>query len=145
MATFTLIGLYRITPNINSIVSAARYHNYSWLVNSDNKFIDDIYWDSFKDLGLLEFLVSGKYSGKELLKIHQNDQSPYLEFYLNEVGTAIISKDEAIATRLFRICFFLHSVDVSKPLLIDKKEIQLHEMNELPNRLLPFAHYIPVD
>ncbi|GEM_PF-5393433 len=145
MATFSLIGLYRIIPNMNSLVIAARYLEYNWLINSNNEFTGDIDWDSFKNLGLLELLVSRDYLPGELLNISQNDQAPYLDFYLNEAGIDRISEAEAIANGIFRVCFYLHFIDVSKPLLIGDQEIQLFEMEELPSRLLPFSHYVPVD
>ena len=145
MATFNLIGSYRITPDKVSLAIAARYHRYNWLVNGDNEFIGDLDPNIFKDLGLLEFLVSGNFSSKELLNISHNDQSPYLEYYLNEAGTDAIDEKKAVANGIFRICFFIHFVDVTQPLYINGQKIKLPEMDQLPDRLLPFTHYVPVD
>jgi hypothetical protein len=145
MADFRFVGVYRIIPTRTSIITAARYHNYDWLINNHGEFAEDIQWGKFKNLGLLEFQVFGKYSGNDLINISQNDQSPYMEFYLDSTGTQSIGEKDAIAIEGRRVCFFLHFVDPSKPLQIGDQRIELPEMSDLPERLTPFAHYVPVD
>lgn len=145
MALYRLIDLYKFTPSMLSLSVAAHYLQYTWLLNSNNQFVGDIDWALFKNLGLIEFRVSGDYSPKELLNISHNDQYPYLEFYLNESGTASIGINDLTTNKEFRVCFFLHFIDISKPLRIDVMEIPLPPMSDMPIRLAPFAHYVPVD
>lgn len=145
MAKFKLIGLYQIIPTKESLILAAKFHGYDWLLQNDGGFGDEIEWDEFQNLGLLEFQAFGEYSPGDLLHIHQNDQSPYLEFYLDPAGVEHLTEDTAVKTDGRRVCFFLHFVDISSPLRVGEEEIGLPTMSQLPNRLVPLTHYIPVD
>ena len=145
MADFQIIGVYRVTPTEESIVIAATYHKYDWLINSKGRFEEEIVWDNFKNLGLLEFQAFGKYSPTDLVSISQNDQSPYMEFYLDPTGTECIQESEAINIEGRRVCFFLHFIDTSKPLQVGDQKIMMPAMVDLPDRLVPYTYYIPVD
>ena len=145
MADLQLIGVYRVTPTEESIVIAAKYHKYDWLINSKGRFKEEIVWDNFKNLGLLEFHVFGKYSPTDLMNISQNVQSPYMEFYLDPTGTECIQESEAINIEGRRVCFFLHFIDTSKPLQVGDQKIMMPAMVDLPDRLVPYTYYIPVD
>lgn len=145
MGKFNLIGLYKINPTVETLIRAAKFHRYEWLVTNDNKFGDKINWTEFENLGLLEFQVFGEYSPADLSKIRQDDQAPYLEFHLDPSGVELLDEKEAVKTDGRRVCFFLHFVDLSIPLLIGEEKIILLSMSQLPDRLIPFTHYIPVD
>ncbi len=145
MAQYKLIGVYRISPTLESISAAARYHNHAWLLDDDGRFTEPIVWENLTNLGLLELQAFGEFSPIELAYISQNDQSPYLEFYLDASGTALLAEADAITTGDRRVCFFLHFVDTSTPLLLQAQTIELGPMTELPARLVPYAHYVPVD
>lgn len=145
MAKFNLIGLYQIAPTLESLVVAAKFHRYDWLVTSSDEFKDEIRWDEFINLGLFEFQVYGEYLPTDLSNIHQDDQSPYLEFHLDPAGVLDINDGDAIKTDGRRVCFFLHFIDISMPLLVGEQKIKLPIMSKLPDRLIPFTHYVPVD
>jgi len=145
MATFNLIGLYKIVPTLESLIFAAKFHRYDWLITSNNKFSDEVKWDDFENLGLLEIQIFGEYSPADLLNIRQNSQSPYLEFYLDPTGIEYLKEGDAVNTDDRRVCFFLHFIDTSNPLQIGEQEIKLPAMSQLPDRLVPFTHYVPVD
>jgi hypothetical protein len=142
---FKIIGLYRIAPTKKSITQAARYHDYGWLIDDYGEYVEEIYWDNHEDLGLLEAQIRGAFAPRELLAlIAQDDQAPYMEFYLDSTGSRLLSPAEAIETEDRRVCFFLHFIDLAKPLRVGKEEIGLPPWSPLPKRLQPFAHYLPV-
>ena len=150
MATFKIIGVYRIKPTIESIVEAARFHEYHWLLEEDGTYCDEIYWDKFENLALIEMQVIGELPDGLLNSIWLGERSidgqvPYLEFYLDESGTQIIPEAQAATTENRRVCFYLHFIDTSQPLNIGPCQVDLPEMTELPQRLAPFAHYLPVN
>ncbi len=145
MAQYKLVGVYRIQPTLESISAAASYHKHTWLLDDDGRFTEPIIWEHLTNLGLVELQAFGEFSPVELAYITQNGQSPYLEFYLDPVGTALLSEAEAVTTADRRVCFFLHFVDTSAALLLQAQTLTLPPMSELPARLAPYAHYVPVD
>ncbi len=145
MAQYKLIGVYSIRPTLESISAAARYHNHTWLLDEDGLFTELIVWEKLTNLGLVELQVLGAFSPVELAHISQNDQSPYLEFYLDPTGMTLLSEADAIAASDRRVCFFMHFIDTATPLLLQAQTIDLGPMTELPARLAPYAHYVPVD
>jgi hypothetical protein len=68
-----------------------------------------------------------------------------MEFYLDPTGTERIQESEAINTEGRRVCFFLHFIDTSKPLQVGDQKIMMPAMVDLPDRLVPYTYYIPVD
>ena len=60
MIIIKIVGVYQIHPTIESIVRASEYHQYSWLVNKHGQLADDIFWDNFQNLSLVELKVQGK-------------------------------------------------------------------------------------
>jgi hypothetical protein len=114
-------------------------------MNGQRRFQEEIVWDNFKNLGLLEFQVFGNYSPIDLNSISQNDQSPYLEFYLDPTGTKCIPEQEAVSIEGRRVCFFLHFVDISTPLRVLNQTLILPAISNLPGRLVQYTHYVPVD
>ena len=145
MGTPEIVGVYRITPTIESIASAARYHRCDYLLDEHGDFKDDIRWDSFKNLALLEILTQGKFSPEEMTSIGQDDQAAYMEFYLDGTGTRLMSEDEARQSDTRRVCFFLHCLDPARPLTVGREQMNIQTMSALPERLKPYTHYLPVD
>jgi hypothetical protein len=143
--SYQIIGVYPIVPTETSILNAAKYHEYDFLMDADGKFVDEIYWENHEDLGLLELQVFGAYSPGVLSEVYQNDQAPYMEFYLDPTRIECISEDEAVRIDGRRVCFFLHFMDSSKPLNVNDQELTLPTLSDLPERLVPFTHYLPVD
>ena len=144
-ATLQIVGVYRIAPTYESILEAARYHGYHWLINQEGKYTDEIYWDSLENLALVEVQIQGRFSPDDWLLVSQNDQAPYMEFYLDDTGTRLLSEKEAIGAGVGRACFFLHFIDTTRSLKVGEGELALPPVSELPERLRPFTHYLPVD
>lgn len=74
-------------------------------------------------------------------------QTAYDEKYLNPDGTKIIGDDFDQPKELvsFRIVFFFHYLDISKPLISQYGLINLTEIKELPERLKKLIEYREVD
>lgn len=164
-AKIKIIGVYKITPSKKSIQKAAIYHGHEYLLDKKGVYAEKIYRLNFRNLSLVEIEAEG---GFWIDKIHLNTegtkQAPYLEFYLNENGTDVTfdpSRDKQIIsmfktqadafekiindTNKRRICFFLHFVYPSAPLVVGDRIFSLPELTELPERLKAFVHYLPID
>ena len=61
MTTFDIIGVYKVIPTTESIIQAVKFHKYDWLLGDKGKFVDEIYWESFDNLCLIELQVSGEF------------------------------------------------------------------------------------
>jgi hypothetical protein len=143
--THRIIGVYKFTPTVETIIRAAQYHGYHWLINERGEYVDSIRWSDFENLALIEVYTDGEFSTDDVSSISQDDQSPYLEFYLDAGGHRVLSEEEAIAATERRVCFFLHFVDTTKPLQVGGDQLELPPMARFPERLMPYAHYVPVD
>lgn len=141
-----VLGVYRVLPTEESITEAARYHDYDWLLDEDQKYTDEIDWSNHDNLGLVELQVFGDISPADLFNsISQEDQVPYMEFWTDSGGCSLISEEESVTTEGRRACFFLHFVDHTKPLIVSEKQLKLPSWSALPERLTPYTHYLPVD
>jgi hypothetical protein len=151
MTTIEIVGVYRIKPSMESILEAVRFHNYGFLLKEDGTYSDEIYWENFENLALIELQVSGEFTTSLLESISHGDQPeedrqvPYMEFYLDRTGTRLISDNDAVTTSERHICFFLHFIDTNKPLNIGSDRMNLPAITDLPGRLIPLTHYLPVD
>ena len=153
MTIFQIIGVYKITPTVESIIQAVKFHEYEWLLDENSEFTDLLDWQDFEKLSLIEMQVSGDFNPKLLQTISQNyygaihgsDQVPYLEYYLDASGQNLLSEEEAFSTNHRRVCFFLHFTDTNLPLRVGETLIELPSMVELPERLIEFTHYVPPD
>jgi hypothetical protein len=144
-SSYRLVGVYRIIPSEASFVNAARYHECDDLLDDKGRFTGEVDWGNYQNLALLEFQVSGSFTMNDLMKISQGDQAPYLEFYLDPRGEKCVDENQAIRRNGRRVCFFMHFLDITRPLTIDGQEVKLTAMQALPDRLIPFTHYLPVD
>jgi hypothetical protein len=153
LTTFTIIGVYKITPTAESIIQAVKFQNYDWLLNENGEFVDEIYWENFENLCLIEIQVLGDFTPNLLQTISQrrpedidgSEQVPYLEYYLDSSGKNLLSEQEAISLDSRRLCFFLHFTDTNLPLRVGETLIKLPSISELPERLIDFTHYVPPD
>ena len=160
MATFHIIGLYRVDVSRESLAMAASHYEWAddWLTATGN--LTDEIWNWYieersgemKTIALVEAQIKGKYSEDELLNMAhgESNQAPYLEFYLNGAGTESISYEEAVKVDDRRICFFLHYVNPLEPIRIMQgkkivKKLGLPDWTSLPERLKPYNHYLPYD
>jgi hypothetical protein len=140
-----VIGVYKIKPTMESIIEAAKYHNYDWLLDERGGYNEEIDWDNIKNLTLVELQIIGSFHTSDLMEIMQNDQAPYMEYFLDLAGFHSISKELAEETDNRRVCFFMHFTDNKQPLLVKGKSYKLPSITPLPDRLIPFTHYLPVD
>jgi hypothetical protein len=153
MATFQIIGVYKITPTFESIIQAVKFHKYEWLLDEKGKFADTLDWENFENLSLIELQVSGDFNPSLLQAISQrhpgdingSEQVPYSEYYVDVAGKNLLSEEEAISTDHRRVCFFLHFTDANLPLRVSETLIELPSIAELPERLIEFTHYVPPD
>lgn len=141
-----IVGVYKIIPTEESIIEAANYHDYDWLLDEDGNYTDVIDWNNQENLGLVELQFIGDINPADVLNsISQEDQAPYMEFWIDRDGNSLITDEEADTTEGRRACFFLHFVDHTKPLIVAGKDFELPVWSALPERLAPFTHYVPVD
>jgi len=145
MAMLDIVGVYGIIPSIETIARAAYYHKCDYLLDEHGNYKDEIYWESFENLALVEIHIRGEFSQGETNLIQQNGQAPYMEFYLDGTGTRLMSEDEANLTNNRRICFFLHFLDTAEPLTVGREQLKLPTVSALPERLGSYTHYLPVD
>jgi hypothetical protein len=151
---FKVVGVYRIVPTLESISQAARkVGDLEHVLDEDGVWKEEIPWDQFHDLGLIELEIRGPHTTKHIDSITQSDQArsaddqvPYDEFYLDGTGTKPIDEEKALAmSEPRRVCFFLHFMNVRKSLNILGARFALPPFTDLPDRLKPFTHYLPPD
>ena len=156
MTTFDIIGVYKVIPTAESIIQAVTFHKYDWLLDDKGEFVDEVYWENFENLCLIELQVSGEFKSNLLQAISQrrskdvdgSEQAPYLEYYLDSFGKKLLSEQEAISTDNCRVCVFsafLHFTDTNQPLRVGETLIELPSISELPERLVQFTNYVPSD
>ena len=153
LTTFKIIGVYKITPTAESIIQAVKFQKYGWLLDGNGNFVDEIYWENFENLCLIEIQLLGKFMPNLLRTISQrrseditgSEQVPWLEYYLDSSGKNLLSEQGAISIDNSRICFFLHFTDTSLSLRVGETLIKLPPISELPERLIDFTHYVPPD
>jgi hypothetical protein len=148
-----IVGVYKIVPTMESILEAVKFHKYHWLLDENGKYTDEIYWHVFENMCLIELQIKGCFEPDIFMVIKQiqpgiakeSQQSPYMEFYLDSPGEKLISEQEAEKLEDRRICFFLHFVDPNRPLSIGEFPLSMPPITALPDRLIPYTHYVPPD
>jgi hypothetical protein len=123
MAIYKIIGTYKVTPTTESIIQAAKFYKYDWLIDNDGNYVNKISWENTDNLVLIEIQVLGDITPDLPHSISQGNsnsgsQVPYLEYYLDPTGKNLLSEQDAILINNRRLCFFLHFVDTSEPLNI---------------------------
>ena len=143
--SFKIIGVYRINPTEESIVQTAHYQEFNWLVDKNGQFSDEIYWDDLENLSLIEIQMIGQGCLDFIDDISHGDQAPYLEYYLDSAGINLLPKNQVNQVKDCRLCFFLHFTDIQRPLVVAGESVPMPSWSSLPERLMPFTHYVPVD
>lgn len=145
MAQIEIIGVYPIYLTSNFVTQSVQYYRYYWLLNEQGTYKYELNQDLFQNLILIEIQAQGNFKKPIVEFIHQSDQVPYLEFYLNIDGNLALKEDEVTKLLQYRLCFFLHFADYESPIEIYNRKYFLKPISELPFRLKPFVHYIPSD
>jgi antitoxin component YwqK of YwqJK toxin-antitoxin module len=144
--TLRVVGIYPISPTLASISKAAKYHHLSWLLDDDGRYKEPIPQENRRNLRLVEIQIEGDFVPHDLMRaILLDRQAPYMEFYLDPQGESLLSEEAAVATANRRVCFFLHFVASGKPFEIAGRSMSLPSESKLPNRLVDYTHYVPVD
>jgi hypothetical protein len=142
---FKIIGIYPIRVTQDSINEAIKYHMFDWMADDQWHYTLPIRWNAFENLVLVELQWSGKIKKESVKSIYHKFEVPYMPFYLSADGTELINEKQASQTANRRICFFLHGFDISQPIIFGKKKIKVAALSDLPYRLQPFTHYVPVE
>ena len=155
-----LIGVYPVYPTHQTLVEAVLYYGGSL---SDVQKVR-LNCDKHHGLCLLELEVDGLFSVNSIEHhTRRTVQVPYLEFYLDATGKNLIYQpkkhnklrtfdslrksfeDVLKSTSKRRLCFFIHFLNSANPLFVDNIGLLIPEKSVLPERLIPFTHYVPVD
>jgi len=161
MASFDVIGVYKVEVTRESITAAAKH--YPWANNEivpETGELREDFWQVYleeqaedKDkIFLVEVDIRGEYSVEDLNGFSHGplEQAPWLEFYLDETGTNEISYEQAVSMDHRRVCFFMHFVEVDQPINILQGKKVVHRLplpaiTQLPERLQPLCFYFPYD
>lgn len=142
----TIVGVYPVAPTVESIARAAKYHKYEHLLDENGTFQEPIVRSNHTDLCLVEAQIDGEFSPRALMRqIVANDQAPYLEFYLDTDGKTLIPESVAVSTPKRRVCFFLHFLAADMVMNVGNASLQTPARESIPERLISFVHYVPVD
>ena len=143
MAVYQIVGVYTIKPTEESILAAVEYHEMDFLLDEAGRYTDPIRWVDLENLALVELQTTGIFSTDDLYDAQHGEEAAYMEYYLESTGTTLIPEEEAEQVFNPRVCFFLHHLDLKQPLQFGRQRLKLPAPGDLPERLLPFTHYIP--
>ncbi len=74
-----------------------------------------------------------------------SDQAAYDEAYLTADGTSVVSRFDQPETETFRVTFFLHFFDPSKPVTSSYGLLHVPDVRKMPERLQRLVPYQPAD
>jgi hypothetical protein len=140
-----LIGVYPIHVTRDSINKAVIYHLFDWMIDDMGNYNLPIDWNMFENLVLVELQWAGKFTTERLKGVLHQFEVPYMPFFLSTDGECLLNEESAMQASDRRICFFLHKFKITEPIVIGKKTIKVNTLSELPLRLKPFTHYVPVE
>lgn len=110
---------------------------------------------NYNDVKLIELLIEepinefdpGQITQQQKGQDRLNWQTAYDEKYLDLSGNKIVGDDFDRPQDMdkFRVAFFFHYIDTSKPLISQYGLINLREATDLPERLSGIINYEPID
>jgi hypothetical protein len=162
--TVELVGAYRMEPTRKQMGQAALFFGYDYLVTKTGLIrANEVSQYDLQDLALIELAVCGEVSVRDFVcRTNKSEQVAYLEFYLSADGEELLyhpTRDDSLSQlpsmksafeavikmeEPRRICFFLHFVSSGTTIRHKGTSLTVVELLDLPSRLEPFAHYIPV-
>jgi|GEM_PF-1863982 len=149
-ATVEVLGVYPIEFTRDLVREHWRPIYGDTVTDQELERIVDLNEDSFRcnmeRLHLIELIVDTDLEAWDAGKLVQdhpqtsNSQVPYDEAYLSPDGMTVESRREPLR-RPFRIVFYLHYVELSKPLFGPWGAVELPEACSLPDRLKSITGY----
>lgn len=147
--TVAILGAYRVEPSAPLISKALRQkYGNSTMSPADKRKAERHVTDEVGSAVLFELLISNRDERFRVDDFGQvgSDQAAYDEKYLSLDGKRVIAEGFEIPDRVsLRICFYLHFVDVSRPLRTSYGLCPIPPVKAIPRRLEKLAPYEPVD
>jgi hypothetical protein len=144
-----ILGVYRVPFTKDLLKNACELKYGDDIPKADKPKIEELLREELSNIVLIELMIENVETTPDLTSFHQtgSDQAAYDEHYFSEDGEEVIGDFccEPPKTDHYRVGFFLHFYDASKPLETSWGPINLPEMVELPNRLAKLMPYSPVD
>jgi len=143
-----VLGAYRVllTDDLLRKTMETKYRGIK-LSDAQRRQATAFVQDELSSVVLLEILVSDPDQRFKVGDFAQSDsdQAPYNEAYCTADGTAVISRFDQPHAGTFRVAFFLHFFDASRPLASSYGVLKVPPVQEMPERLQKLLPYEPVD
>jgi hypothetical protein len=111
---------------------------------TDNVTLDEDATDvELGRLALLEVAVESNDSDDfdvGTLHQHGSEQRPWLERYFSADGKHFLGEDRPLQ-RNYRVCFFLHHFDASKPIVVPTGSLKVDGLSPMPAHLVGVCRY----
>lgn len=143
-----VLGAYRLEPSKELFDKAWQIkYGGTHLSRKDRERNEYALRQELSSVVLLEVLVKDVDENFDVSDFAQkdSDQAAYIEVYLSEDGTAVISDLHRPEADALRIAFYLHFFDVQKELQTSYGPAEVPSIREMPNRLEKLLPYEPVD
>ncbi len=146
--TIQLLGAYKVQLT-DDLVKKAMESKYGGTQISDaqRRRAEADVREELSSVVLLELVVSNpdkRFSVGDFAQ-PDSDQAAYDEAYLTADGTSVASRFDQPETGTFRVTFFLHFFDPSKPVSSSYGLLHVPEVQKMPARLQRLVPYKPVD
>jgi len=146
--TIKVLGAYKVelTPELFEEAMEVKYGGID-LSDRERKRAEEGVWEELSSVVLLDVLVINPDSRFAVGDFAQpgSDQAPYDEAYLSLDGTSVMSRFEPPMGDSFRVAFFLHFFDPTKPLATSYGEVPVPPLQKMPPHLQKMMPYTPVD
>jgi hypothetical protein len=143
-----VLGAYRLIPTKQLFDNAwETKYGGQHLPREEKGRAEQALREELSSIVLLEILINNIDANFYISAFGQedSDQAPYMEVYLNEDGTEVISDLHQPETDTLRIAFYLHYFDAQKKLESCYGPIDVPPIKEIPDRLKNLVPYEPVD
>lgn len=143
-----VLGAYKVEPTDDLLKEAFKLKCYGMqLTESERAEVERIVREELSSVVLLDILVTNADERFDIGVFGQpdSDQAPYDEAYLSIDGTTVISRFEPPPGDSFRVAFFLHFFDPTKPLATPYGEVPIPAIQPMPKHFQELMPYAPVD
>jgi hypothetical protein len=143
-----ILGIYRVDLN-EELIEEAMQMKYNGINLSEIEIrkAKEAVLEELSSVVLIDVLVTNPDERFNLGDFGQpgSDQAPYDEVYLSLDGLSMISHDKLPTSDSFRLAFFLHFFDPTKPLKTSYGEIPAPPIRDMPEHYKKMIPYCPVD